>query len=266
MIENVDRRVLAGFRFVDAITGNAVLQTLAVDGGPLRLRQNHSGIFAVMDAPKLTDLTWQFLPDPAGWPPSTNFELTVTDPSNRYLARRAQIAVPQPLPAAVSPAAPPPATTTTVAGTPAPVPPVTTPQDILLYPTTAAPVAPNWAVIRVSLLNTDTPPSPLSGAVIQVTISGVPPISGLTNGLGEALIGVQGLGLKLSSSATGAVTEVTTTATVEAYFDPTPRPQNWVPNPDDILDDLSNPAWKTASQSVNLAPGQTVFVNLTISL
>ena len=278
MSENVDRRVLAGFRCVDAITSSSIEAPLSVTGTPLVLRRNLSGIFAVMDAPGLTALTTQFLAQAtSGWPAPAAYEITIQDPAFRYLARRANIAAPQPLPAATAPvppsptttapAGPPPATTAPPAVAP-PVPAVTTPQHVVLYPTPAAPLAPNWAVVRVSVVSNATPAVPLPWAVVQVLGAGNPPATGLTNQNGEALLGVPGLGLKLSSSGTGAVTESTTAATVTAWFDPSAltKPKGWVSNPDDILSNLSNPLWKSASQAVQLGPGQTVLVTLTISL
>jgi len=82
------------------------------------------------------------------------------------------------------------------------------------------------------------------------------------------LIAIPGLGLELSSSSTGSVTETTTPATITAWFDPSvlSQPAGWVANPDDILTNLSSAQWKSASQSVQLGPGQTVYANLTISL
>lgn len=286
MSENVDRRVLAGFRCVDAITSGSILSPLSVTSTQLVLLRNASGIFAVMDAPGLTSLTNQFLA-PAAWPPPSNYEITIQDPSYRYLARRVNIAAPQPLPAAVAPgttttsqptttplptttasATTTPAPTTTAAQGPPPLPPVTTPQSIVLYPTPAAPVALNWAVVRVSVVSNATPPAPLPWAIVQVLGAGNPPATGLTNQNGEALLAVPGLGLRLSSNGSGAVTEITTPATVTAWFDPTvlTQPPGWVPNPDDILSNLSNPLWKSASEAVQLGPGQTILVALTISV
>ncbi len=70
MSENLDRRVLAGFRCIDAITSRSVLQPLSVTAPQLALRRNHSGIFAVVDAPGFTALTKQFLaPAVSSWPP-----------------------------------------------------------------------------------------------------------------------------------------------------------------------------------------------------
>jgi hypothetical protein len=242
MNQLVDRRVLAGFRCIDAITSRSVVDPLTVAAPPLTLLRNRSGVFAVMDAPGLRSFTAQFLP-PTNWPAPSAFEVTIKDPSLKYLARRANISAPQPLAS-------------------------TAPQPVVLYPTPAAAVSPNWAVIRASVVSNATPARPLPYALIQVQGAGSQPPTGLTNSNGEALLAVPGLGLKLSSSASGAVTEATTAATITAWFDPTTltRPANWIPNPDDILTNLSSSQWKSASQSIQLGPGQTVFVTLTISL
>ena len=293
MNANVDRRVLAGFRCVDAITGRSILGPLIVTTAPLLVTRNRSGVFAVMDGPGFHNLTTQFLA-PASWPGPTPYPITIQDPALRYLPRRARIIVPQPLPVAVppgvsvqpSPTTTPPITTTaqpttTVAGATTTPSPTTTsqaampqplpgmvPQDVYVYPTPAAPIAPNWAVIRASVLSNASPPAPLPWAVIQVSGVGNPPPTGVTNQGGETLLAVPGLGLKLSSASTGSVTETTTPATVTAWFDPSvlSQPVGWVSNPDDILVSLSSGQWKRASQSVQLGPGQTVYVNLTISL
>lgn len=253
MSENVDRRVLAGFRCVDAITGRTVLDPLAVSAAPLSVRRNNSGIFAVLDGPNMTPLTWSFLaPAPTAWPAPATFPIAIQDPGFNYLPRRASISVPQPLPA--SPASP--------------VPVINTPQNILLYPTPAAYTSPNWAVVRVSVTSNANPAAPLPWAVVQAQIAGNQPVQGLSDWNGEALLAVMGLGLQLSSSGSGSVTEATTAATVAAWFDPSvlKQPQSWTPNPDDILSNLSSAQWKTASQAVQLGPGQSVFVTLTISL
>ncbi|MGA6972452.1 MAG: hypothetical protein WBY93_12525 [Candidatus Binatus sp.] len=295
MIENVDRRVLAGFRCVDAMTGRSILAPLAVTTAPLVITRNRSGIFAVSDAPGLHGLTTQFLA-PASWPAPSSYQITIQDPALRYLPRRAQIIAPQPLPPAVplgSAAQPSPttttsSTTTTTTAAPATTAPATTtpppattaqgstaqtssgivPQDVYLYPTPAAPVAPNWALIRASVVSSANPPAPLPWTVIQVSGVGNPPPTAITNQAGEALIAIPGLGLELSSSSTGSVTETTTPATITAWFDPSvlSQPAGWVANPDDILTNLSSAQWKSASQSVQLGPGQTVYANLTISL
>jgi hypothetical protein len=256
----------------------------------LELRRNRSGVFAVTDAPGLATYTQSLTP--ASWPAAAStYEITIQDPSLRYLARRANIQVPQPLPPVVIPGATTttalptttaagttptttaaPATTatptTTAQGAPPALPPLTIPQGIVLYPSPQAPVAPNWAVVRAYVVNNAAPPLALFGAVIQLAISGKQPLTGVTNENGEALLAAQGLGLTFNADSTGAVTEATTAATVTAWFDPATltQPPDWIPNPDDILLNLSNTQLKSASQAVQLEPKRTAFVNLTISM
>jgi hypothetical protein len=276
MMENVDRRVLAGFVCVDAITSSSIAAPLAVTTLQLVLRRNRHNTFAVMNVigvASLSELTDDFLaPTAAGsWPPPKNYEITIQDPALQYLSRRANIAAPQPLPAAA-----PVGTTTTTTSAPTTtvqagvgnVPPVTTPQQIALYPTASASLALNWAVVRVAVTGNNG--SPLPWVVVQVTGSGNPTATGVTDTNGQALLAVPGLGLTLSSSSSGSVTETTTAATVTAWFDPATagQPSGWVSNPDDILLKLAtpDPSWKSASQAIQLGPGLTISIALTIPM
>ena len=88
--ESVDRRVLGGFVFVDAITNESIASPLQVTSDQLRVKANHSGIYAVFAGPGFAPLTNQFIPS-GTWAALANFEIAVSDPSLRYLARRAQI-------------------------------------------------------------------------------------------------------------------------------------------------------------------------------
>ena len=296
MKETIAWHVLAGFRCVDSITSASVSSPLKVTAPPLALRQNRNGVFAVMNAPNLAAYTQSLVP--ASWPnTATGYEIAIEDPSLRYLPRRASIQVPQPLPAnavagttaapsttasptttAAGPTTTPgttptttaaattPAPSTTAAG-PQPLPPLTTPQQVVLYPSPNAPLQPNWAVVRVFVVNNATPPQPLYAAVVQAAISGRTPLTGVTNENGEALLAAQGLGLTFNEDDTGAVVETATAMTVTATFNPATlaQPAGWIPNPDDILLNLSSPQWKSASQAVQLEPKQTTYVNLTIA-
>ncbi len=292
MKENIDRHALAGFRCVDAVTNTSITAPLAVSAQPLTVHRNRSGVFAVMDAPGISrSQTQPLIPDPAVWPKPTSYEITIQDPSQQFLPRKADIQVPQPLPAPVTRGttlAPPPTTTpqgtTTVAPpatttptsttTPSPtttaqsaasqLPALTTPQTVVMYPSPAGATPHNWAVVRASVANNATPPQPLPGAVVQVLGA-----TGVTNSLGEALLAVPGPGLQPSSNSTGPVFETTATATVTAWCDKSllKKPPGWISNPDDILTTLSTGQWQTASQpGVLLVPGQTTFVALTISM
>jgi hypothetical protein len=258
MKEFVDHRVLGGFQCVDAVTSESIADPLTVTSDALTLRPNRSGVFAVWDAPGLRDYT-AF--DPVlPWPDPVKFEIGIQDPGGRYLPRRVKIEVPQPLPVAAT----------------LPTPPFTAsssnaiaygPQLVTLYPGPSAPVALNWAVVRASVMSNASPPQRLPWAVLQVLNGSTVLAIGVADPNGEALLAIAGLGLQVSSSPGGPVTEVTTSATVQAWFDPTnPKPPaNWVPNPDDILTNMAGP-WKTGTAAIQIGPGQTVRVPVTVSM
>jgi hypothetical protein len=259
MIENCDHRVLGGFQCVDAITNGSIVDPLKVSSSQLVLRPNRSGVYAVWDGPNLRKYT-AF--DPVlPWPAPTAFEIAIQDPSLRYLPRRSNIQVPQPLPTNPAPPAPPFTASTSQAISYGP-------QLITLYRGPAAPVGPNWAVVRASVASDATPPVPLPWAVLQVLNGATVMATGVADSNGQALLAIQGLGLRVSSSAGGPVTEVTTAATVQVWFDPTilSQPAGWVSNPDDILQNLTSSAWKTASAAIQIGPGQTVIVPLTVPM
>jgi hypothetical protein len=263
---NVDHRVLGGFQCFDAITGSSIEEPLKIGSPQLTLARNPSGVYAVWDAVGFTKYT-AFNPV-LPWPtPPTNFEITIEDPRCCYLPRRGSIQVPQALPAAPAAAAPPFTATSDQSI-------VYAPQKITMYRGPAARVGANWAVVRASVSSNGSPPVPLRGAVLQV-LSGSPPTAGappLATGVadtnGEALLAVPGMGLTVSQNPTGPVTEITTTATVQVWFDPTTLnpPPGWLPDPDDTLQKLSGGTLKTASATIQFGPGQTVFVPLTVSM
>jgi len=240
--ESVDRRVLGGFVFVDAITNESIPSLLQVTSEQLRVKANHSGIYAVFNGPGFAPLTNQFIPS-GTWPPPGNFEIAVSDPSLRYLARRAQIQAPQKLTGVVSP------------------------QAVRLYPGPAAIVEANWAVVRVSV--TSSTGTELPWCFLQVIrADNSVAATGLSDARGEGLLAVVGLGLQVTSTATDPVTEATTPVTIKAWFDPSvlTQPAGWVPDPDDISGNLANPALKTGTFAGALGARQTLFAGITISV
>jgi hypothetical protein len=52
------------------------------------------------------------------------------------------------------------------------------------------------------------------------------------------------------------------------YFDPSvlTQPPGWIPNPDDILDNLSNAALLKGGQDVQLASGQELNLSFAIAV
>jgi hypothetical protein len=263
---NVDHRVLGGFQCFDAITGSSIEEPLKIGSPQLTLVRSRHGIYAVWDAVGFTQYT-AF--DPVlPWPtPPTSFVITIEDPRCCYLPRRGSLQVPQALPTAPAVASPP-----FTAASDQSI--VYAPQKITMYRGPAARVGANWAVVRASVSSNGSPPVPLWGAVLEV-LSGSPPTSGmpaLATGVadanGEALLAVPGMGLSVSDSAAGPVTETTTPATVQVWFDETTLkpPPGWLPNPDDTLQKISGGTLKTASAAIQLGPGQTVFVPLIVSM
>jgi hypothetical protein len=242
--EKVDRRVLGGFLFADAVTSESIVKPLVVSNTPLKLRLNRSGVYAIFDAPGFSSLKSAFDLPPGVWPAAGQaFEITVRDPGFRYLPRRAAVQAPQSL-----------AT-------------LGTPQRILLYPTPAGDVEPNWALVRATV--TGSGGAGLKWAVLQAIRSDNSiAATGMTDARGEGLLALSGLGVQVSSSDSGSVTESTIPITIRAWFDPAVLQQtaDWVPNPDDILGTLSNPALKTGSVTGALGAGQIFFAGITISV
>ena len=258
MNEAVDRRVLGAFRVVDAITGNSVRDPLTVSTAPLTVRPNRSAIYVVFNAPGMEKLTDEF--DPPAWQDPSNFEVSIQDPGLRYLPRRANVQAPRKLPIPVDPA--------TVLADPTVV---FNPQEVKLFPSPAAVLSPNWAVIRVSIVQSGvTTRAGLAWAVVQATRTDNNALLATTvsDKRGEALLAIPGLGPEISGSDSGAVTKATVGITLTAWFDPsiTNQPAGWIPNPDDVLNNLTSPPLKKGSFNTQIGPGQTVSQSLAISL
>ena len=262
--ESVDRRVLGGVVFVDAITGETVDATLAVTSADLRVRPTASGVYAIFDAPGLSALTNEFIPvewsPPQIFSPPQTFEVTVRDPSRRYLARRAAVKAPQDpsdfsLHAVTLSASPPARHAPNWA------------QRITLYGSPSAALAPNWAVIRASVKTSAGNGLPWAAVRVIKSDNSVA-AAGMTDARGEAVLAVAGLRVQVSSDASGSVPETTIPVTVQAWFDPNvlKQPAGWVPNPDDIFGNLTNPSLKSGKQSGALGAGKTLYAAIAIAV
>ena len=62
MNETVDRRILAAFCCVDAVTGNVVTDPLTISGSPWVIKPNRSGTYIIFDGPGFHSLTTDFEP------------------------------------------------------------------------------------------------------------------------------------------------------------------------------------------------------------
>jgi len=243
VIESVDRRILGAFVCVDAITGNSIVPAIPVSAPQWTVKPNLSGVYVIFDGPGFDAQTDEFLPT-GTWPAPATFEVTLQDPSGRYLPRRANVKAPLAVPVI-----PPPMPTPTG---------VFAPQKVALYPTPAASTGPNWAVLHASVTDNGTPPKGLRWAVLQA----------VQTSDGEPLLAVIGLTGQVNVSGGGPVTVSTVPVTVTAYFDPGIKnePADWIPNPDDILGNLSNPALVSSSQSVQLGSGQEISLAFVLAV
>jgi hypothetical protein len=145
------------------------------------------------------------------------------------------------------------------------------PQQVPLYPAPSAPIGPNWAAIHASVTRSGTTPAQgLPWAVLQVTRNSDSAVlaTGQADASGEALLAVLGLSVQPNTSGTGPVTVSTVAVTVKAFFDPSvlSQPPSWIPNPDDTLSNLSNPALKSSSQPLQLGSGQELSMSFAISV
>ena len=250
--EFVDRRVLGGFRCVDSITGKTVVAPLTVNSSALTIRPNHSGTWVVFNGAGLAALTNDFQP-PSVWPNPTVFEISIQDHSGTYLPRRATLQIPAKLAPASDPAS------------------VFNPQIITLCVTPSAQAGANWAVIRASVLRAGTTPMQgLADTLVRVTRTSdnVVLATGMTDARGEAMLAVPGLGVRASSSGSGAVLEATTAVSVTAYFDAAAltQPAGWLPDPDEMLANLGGASVKSATQTAQLGSGLSINLKFLISV
>jgi hypothetical protein len=244
--ENVDRRILGAFVCVDAITGSSIVPPMQVTAPGWRVVPNRSGSYVIFDGPGMDALTDQFIPADT-WPAPISFEVTLQDPNRSYLPRRVNVQAPLAVPTA-------PPAFTTLSG-------VFAPQSVPMYPSPAGAIGPNWATVHASVMKSGTtPPQGLPWAVLRVVRDSDSKViaTAQTDANGEALIAVVGLTVQANSEDGGPVTVATTAATITAYFDPSVlnQPSGWTPNPDDILNNLSNASLKSTSNAVQLGPGQ----------
>jgi hypothetical protein len=252
----VDRRILGAFVCIDAITEASVVSPVSVSAPQWTIKPNRSGTYIVFDGPGFDALTNEF--DISGtWPAPMTFEVALQDPTLRYLPRRANVQAPLAIPTI-------PPVLTTPTG-------VFAPQKVALYPSPAATFGPNWAVIHVSVSKSGSSPAQgLPWAVLQVVRTSDNEViaTGQTSPNGEALLAAIGLTVQANSSGGGPVTVSTVAANVTAYFDPgnLTQPAGWIPNPDEVLDNLTNPALVSSSQSVQLSAGQELSMSFSLTV
>lgn len=243
--ETLDRRVLAALRVRDAVTGATVAGPLDVRAPGARWIRNRRGWWVLAQAPGLEAHTTAFMAPPA--PPavpgapaigSVPLVVRVADPAGRYLPRVAALALPRdPDPAkAAKPES------------------LFQPVEVDLFPSPAAPVSPNWAVLRVSASGAD---GPLAGALLRVVRKASPTTvlgRGMTDARGEALVAVAGIPVTTWEEGQGSVLATEVEARVDLFWQAGAGP----PDPDAL--GRIKKATKTAT--VKLASGRDAVLRM----
>jgi hypothetical protein len=203
-MERVEWRVLGALRPVDAATGVPIARPLRIEAPGAIITRNRSGLYVIRRWNALAAHESEFLAPPAAPAPgSLVLELRVTDDAGEHLPIAATVRLPRvaDAPGALSPES------------------LFRPHDIAMYPSAAAPVGENWAVLRASVTasgNGDV----LGGALVRVIANGNVLARGLTDWRGEALVAVVGVPVTTFSDAPDAVVVTEINVTVQAAFDP----------------------------------------------
>jgi hypothetical protein len=246
----LDHRALAAVAFVDATTRVRVRETLRLTAPGASFVRNRSGAYAVTAMRGLEKHLDQLAkpPDVPGIG-SIRVDITVEDPTRRYLPRLARLQLPRD----------PDLDHVDQPGSLFQIP------QIALYPAPVAPIYPGWAVVRVSVKRQGTsdglPWTLLRLRKATVDASVEPPLGrGLADARGEALVAVSGIPVTNWDAADdGPVLSSDVDAVLEAYFDPNAGSP---PDPDLIYQKRNSLA--KASVNVRLASGRDVAVRMEI--
>jgi hypothetical protein len=239
----VSRRVLAGVRPLDAVTGERLLGRVEAEAPGVRWVRNRggdlvavgaAGLAAHADAPGL----------PPAEPPLGSAVVTVTmrDPARVYLTRLVRVALPRDH-------APGGADEPDSLFQPVPCP---------MFRGPAAPVGPNWAVLRVRVAD-EAGDGVLAGALLRLVRAADDVLlgGGLTDDRGEALVAAAGIPVTTwGESADDDVIVTEVAARLEVVHDPDAA----VPDPGDLEDRRADLLVRSAD--VTLASGRHEPISL----
>ena len=240
--ENRDRRVLGAIRPVDDATGVLIERPLRITGTGMRIMRNQAKLYVIFAAPGLDvpgqePYTTSFRePPPLPEPGTIKINLTIDDPSGRFLPRETTISLPR------NPDASQPENS------------LFEPLDIVMHSAPAATLRKNWSAVRVSLQTDAAGKSePVAGAMIRVIKSHGNTLlaRGLTDRRGEGLIVVPGIPFSSSCESGNSGDPVISRETavhLEFIVDPQKK---WPPDPDQLEDNRDD--WQVnKNQPVNL--------------
>ena len=245
-VQRVERRVLGAVRFTDAVTGVEVAAPLKVAAPGVRWLHNRRGWWVMTDAPGLDAHTAAFAQPPAQPAPgSVPVRLTVEDPSGRYLARSATLALPRdPDPAHAADDAS-----------------LFRPVEVRLFPAPAAAgLSAGWAVVRATV--TGAGGARLGGALLRVTrkTGGEVLGRGVSDARGEALLAVAGIPVTTWTEGSGGVLSTAVETKVQVLWDAAAGPLS---DPDDLERRReTTPALLVKTVPVTLTSGKELALTL----
>lgn len=260
-LERIESRAIAALRFVDAATRVPIATPLDVEVARSTLRRNGSGLYVITSAAALPghETSFEAPPDqpPVG---SVALRVLVRDPSARYLARSASIALPRdPDPSHAAQADS-----------------LFRAIDIALCAASAAPVGANWSVLRVSVAAAN---DAIGGALLRVIANGTVLARGMSDWRGEALVVVPGVPVTTWSDDPAVVVVDTLAAQLEVTVEPASlqrvpladvregkAPVTLPPADPDVLEAAIGAGFVRQSVGVQLAAGRSQSIAFALAL
>jgi hypothetical protein len=244
IIEDVERRVWAALRPVDAVSRRPLDVLLRVHGSGQRWLSNLSGLLVLHELSEPAARRAEFdeyeatFPAPTAIAPPVVIRTTLEDPRGRYLARAVTIELPR---------------------SDAGEAPLFEPIDVPMYPAPAAPLAAPWSVVRVHAERGGLPAGGCAISLHEVGDETQVLGRGQSDTRGEAIVAVPGVPLFIPSGGADAFVrerEVEATAVFE--------PAAGGPPDTDALALASGAGFVRATVTVVIASGRTT--PLTINL
>ena len=193
IVEDVERRVWAALRPVDAVTQLPIASPMRVSGPGQRWLPNRSGLMVLHalaePAAQRDDLSRHeaSFAAPTAVAPPVAVNVRIDDPRGLHLARRASIAVPRAHTAAADE-----------------LPDLYRPVDVPMYAAPHAPLAATWAIVRASVSRAGTP---AAGCALTVHEPGDETRvlgRGQADARGEAVVAVVGVAAFIASGGPSA--------------------------------------------------------------
>lgn len=191
IVEDLEFRVWAALRPVDAVSRRPLDAPLRVHGIGQRWRRNVSDLLVLHELSEPVGRRAQFeeyeatFPAPIAVAPPVVIRSTLEDPRGRYLSRTVTIELPR-------------------ADAGAGQPPLFEPIDVPMYPAPSAPLAAPWSVLRVQVARGGRPAGGCAITVHEVGDEAQVLGRGQSDARGEAVVAVPGVPLFMPSGGVNA--------------------------------------------------------------